>query len=93
MQRQEKFISLLLKYNIGTHKLSYINAGHNSKILLNNNQAIDLNKGCTLLGNYQSFNFVRNRNFINFSSIYFIFLYRWINLLLIAMMILFLLKN
>lgn len=49
--KTEKFISLFIaKYNIGTRKLSYINAGHNSPILLNNNQAIELNKGCTLLG-------------------------------------------
>lgn len=49
--KNEKFISLFIaKYNIGTHKLSYINAGHNAPILLNNNQAIELNKGCTLLG-------------------------------------------
>lgn len=47
----EKFISLFIaKYNIGTHKLSYINAGHNSPVLLNNNQIISLDKGCTLLG-------------------------------------------
>lgn len=47
----EKFISLFIaKYNIGTRKLSYINAGHNSPILLNNNQIISLDKGCTLLG-------------------------------------------
>lgn len=49
--KTEKFISLFIaKYNIGTHKLSYINAGHNSPILINNNQAIELDKGCTLLG-------------------------------------------
>lgn len=49
--KTEKFISLFIaKYNIGTHKLSYINAGHNAPILLNNNQTIELNKGCTLLG-------------------------------------------
>lgn len=49
--KNEKFISLFIaKYNIGTHKLSYINAGHNAPILLNNNQAIELDKGCTLLG-------------------------------------------
>jgi len=49
--KTEKFISLFIaKYNIGTHKLSYINAGHNAPILLNNNQAIELDKGCTLLG-------------------------------------------
>jgi sigma-B regulation protein RsbU (phosphoserine phosphatase) len=49
--KTEKFISLFIaKYNIGTHKLSYINAGHNSPILINNNHAIELDKGCTLLG-------------------------------------------
>ncbi len=49
--KTEKFISLFIaKYNIGTHKLSYINAGHNSPILINNNYAIELDKGCTLLG-------------------------------------------
>ncbi len=49
--KTEKFISLFIaKYNIGTRKLSYINAGHNSPILINNNQAIELDKGCTLLG-------------------------------------------
>lgn len=49
--KHEKFISLFIaKYNIGTRKLTYINAGHNAPILLNNNEAITLDKGCTLLG-------------------------------------------
>lgn len=49
--KSEKFISLFIaKYNIGTRKLSYINAGHNAPILLNNNLTIELDKGCTLLG-------------------------------------------
>lgn len=49
--KTEKFISLFIaKYNIGTRKLSYINAGHNAPILLNNKKSILLNKGCTLLG-------------------------------------------
>lgn len=49
--KSEKFISLFIaKYNIDTRKLSYINAGHNAPLLLNNNKAIYLDKGCTLLG-------------------------------------------
>lgn len=49
--KTEKFISLFIaKYNIGTRKLSYINAGHNAPILINNNQSLYLDKGCTLLG-------------------------------------------
>lgn len=49
--KTEKFISLFIaKYNIGTKKLSYINAGHNAPLLLNDSQTISLDKGCTLLG-------------------------------------------
>ena len=49
--KSEKFITLFIaKYNIGTRKLSYINAGHNAPILVSNNQTISLDKGCTLLG-------------------------------------------
>lgn len=47
----EKFVSLFIaKYNTATHKLSYINAGHNAPILFNNEQFSLLDKGCTLLG-------------------------------------------
>ncbi len=49
--KHEKFVSLFIaKYNIGTRKLNYINAGHNSPILYNNNTITLLDKGCTLLG-------------------------------------------
>lgn len=47
----EKFVSLFIaKYNTATHKLSYINAGHNAPILFNNEQFSLLDKGSTLLG-------------------------------------------
>ena len=49
--KTEKFISLFIAtYHIKTNKLSYINAGHHSPLLLNNNEIISLSKGCTLLG-------------------------------------------
>jgi sigma-B regulation protein RsbU (phosphoserine phosphatase) len=49
--KAEKFISLFIaKYNTGTRKLSYINAGNNAPLLFNNYQTISLDKGCTLLG-------------------------------------------
>jgi sigma-B regulation protein RsbU (phosphoserine phosphatase) len=49
--KAEKFISLFIaKYNTGTRKLSYINAGHNAPLLFSNYQTISLDKGCTLLG-------------------------------------------
>lgn len=47
----EKFVSLFIaKYNIHTHQLSYINAGHNVPLLFNNQQTSCLDKGCILLG-------------------------------------------
>ena len=49
--KSEKFITLFIaKYNTGTRKLSYINAGHNAPLLFSNYQTISLDKGCTLLG-------------------------------------------
>lgn len=48
----EKFItSFLAIYNRKTRELSYVNAGHNSPILLHENNTHELlNEGCTMLG-------------------------------------------
>lgn len=48
----EKFITTFLAlYNRQTRELSYVNAGHNSPILLyENNSHLLLNEGCTMLG-------------------------------------------
>ena len=63
--KSEKFITLFIaKYNIGTRKLSYINAGHNAPILLNNNKTIALDKGCTLLGITNPLHFLENETLL-----------------------------
>lgn len=63
--KSEKFITLFIaKYNIGTRKLSYINAGHNAPILLNNNKTIALDKGCTLLGITNPLKFLENETLL-----------------------------
>jgi sigma-B regulation protein RsbU (phosphoserine phosphatase) len=63
--KSEKFITLFIaKYNIGTRKLSYINAGHNAPILLNNNKTIALDKGCTLLGITNPLQFLENETLL-----------------------------
>lgn len=47
----EKFITLFIaKYNLLTHELTYLNAGHNPPYLYNNGEFIRLDKGCALLG-------------------------------------------
>ena len=64
--KNEKFITLFIaKYNIGTHKLTYINAGHNSPILFNNhNQMVFLDKGCSLLGIVNPLQFLENETLL-----------------------------
>jgi phosphoserine phosphatase RsbU/P len=47
----EKFVSLFLgKINTKSKQLTYINAGHNTPILISDNKVMRLAKGCTLLG-------------------------------------------
>ena len=64
--KNEKFITLFIaKYNIGTHKLTYINAGHNAPILFNNhNQMVFLDKGCSLLGIVNPLPFLENETLL-----------------------------
>lgn len=50
----EKFITLFMgKYNIITRQLEYLNAGHNPPILINGDETVLLDKGCTLLGIFE----------------------------------------
>lgn len=47
----EHFITLFIgKYNVLTRQLEYLNAGHNPPMLLNGNEVVMLDKGCTILG-------------------------------------------
>lgn len=50
----EKFITLFIGvYNSETRMLRYVNAGHNPPLLLKNDEVIELDKGCTLLGMFE----------------------------------------
>jgi sigma-B regulation protein RsbU (phosphoserine phosphatase) len=64
--KNEKFITLFIaKYNIGSRKLTYINAGHNAPILFNNhNQMVFLDKGCSLLGIVNPLQFLENETLL-----------------------------
>jgi len=47
----EKFITLFLAtYDFKTRLLTYVNAGHNPSILLDNNEVQLLDQGCTIIG-------------------------------------------
>ena len=49
----EKFITFFVaEYNTETRELTYINAGHNPPILVQNKEIILLRKGCTILGSF-----------------------------------------
>jgi phosphoserine phosphatase RsbU/P len=51
----EKFITFFYaEYDITSKKLLYINAGHNPPILLKGNDLIFLDKGCTILGAFDT---------------------------------------
>lgn len=50
----EKFITFFLAlYDSRTRKLTYVNAGHNPPLLVNNGEIQELDKGCTLLGMFE----------------------------------------
>lgn len=51
----EKFMTLFIgKYNYLSRKLQYINAGHTAPVLMNGNECLTLEKGCTLLGMFDT---------------------------------------
>jgi sigma-B regulation protein RsbU (phosphoserine phosphatase) len=48
---REKFITFFIGiYNPKTRTLNTVNAGHNPPLLFQNNEVVELNKGCTILG-------------------------------------------
>lgn len=56
----EKFITLFIGvYNSETRMLRYVNAGHNPPLLLKNDEVIELDKGCTLLGMFEELPIMR----------------------------------
>jgi len=55
----ERFITLFLaKYNQDTHKLNYINAGHNATVLYSRGEAITLKLGTTMIGVFDELPFL-----------------------------------
>ena len=63
----EKFITLFVaKYNVKTRDLTYINAGHNPPVLLENGNILFLDIGCTILGMFEEMPFI-NKNTITLS--------------------------
>ncbi len=50
----DNYITLFIaKYNIVSHELEYLNAGHIPPLLFNNNELISLTKGTTMLGAFE----------------------------------------
>jgi hypothetical protein len=55
----EKFITLFIAtYSYVTKKMTYVNAGHNPSILYNNGEIHLLDKGCTILGMFDTLPYV-----------------------------------
>lgn len=55
----EKFITLFIAiYNFKTRILSYVNAGHNPSILFTNGEPQLLEKGCTILGMFDTLPYI-----------------------------------
>lgn len=55
----ERFITLFLaKYNEHTHKLSYINAGHNATVMVLDGENISLKLGTTMIGVFDELPFI-----------------------------------
>lgn len=55
----EKYCTMFLGLiNTETRKLTYINGGHTSSLLLNGNELIQLNKGCTIIGMFEILPFI-----------------------------------
>jgi len=55
----EKFITLFIAtYNYSTRVLTYVNAGHNPSLLLNGSGLTQLDKGCTILGMFDTLPYV-----------------------------------
>ena len=51
----EKFITLFIAvYNADKKEIEYLNAGHQPALLINNNHALELKKGCTVLGMFDT---------------------------------------
>jgi sigma-B regulation protein RsbU (phosphoserine phosphatase) len=52
--RGERFLTFFIaEYDMVTHKLRYVNAGHNPPVLISENGMELLKEGCTLLGSFQ----------------------------------------
>lgn len=61
--KREKFITAFIgKYNCVTRNLQYINAGHNSPLLLVGHKFIELEEGCTIIGMFNRLPSVTEKN-------------------------------